>query len=151
MAEPPVAWPVSVEPRPEAPPQKMEEDSSERAGLGFTPPAPAAYSVDPLDAMAAASAPSTPPARDQAPEPPEQATGSTANGGTHIQDTYLAGLHEGLRSDSGFDPYADPVHPGTGAREPRPVCHVPGRLSGHPGPLGGAPHLVHGEGDGPAL
>ena len=70
LAEPPLAWPVSVEPRPTAPPQQMEDDNSERAGLGFTPPAPAGYSVDPVDAMAAAPAPSTPPAKDQAPEPP---------------------------------------------------------------------------------
>ena len=48
VAEPPVAWPVSVEPRQAAPPQDMEEDgASERAGLGFQPPALAGYSVDP--------------------------------------------------------------------------------------------------------
>ena len=71
MAEPPVAWPVSVEPRPAAPDgSEMEEDGSERAGLGFSPPAQAGYSVDPLGAMAAAPEPSTPPARDQVPEPP---------------------------------------------------------------------------------
>ena len=57
FAEPPVAWPVSAEPRPAAPPNDMEEDgASERAGLGFTPPAPAGYLVDPHAAME----PSTP-------------------------------------------------------------------------------------------
>ena len=71
VAEPPVAWPVSVEPRQAAPPQDMEEDgTSERAGLGFQPPAQAGYSVDPHAAMVDAPAPSTPPARDQVPEPP---------------------------------------------------------------------------------
>ena len=44
-----------AEPRPAAQPQQREEDTSERGGLGFTPPAPAGYSVDPLDAMAAPS------------------------------------------------------------------------------------------------
>ena len=33
LAEPPVAWPVSVEPRPAAPTEQMEDDNSERAGL----------------------------------------------------------------------------------------------------------------------
>ena len=70
MAEPPVAWPVSVEPRAAAPTEQMEDDHSERAGLGFTPPAPAGYSVDPVDAMATTSSPSTPPAKAQAPGPP---------------------------------------------------------------------------------
>ena len=62
LAEPPLAWPVAAEPRPAAPADQMEEDTTERAGLGFTPPAPAGYFSDPVDAMAAASLPSTPPA-----------------------------------------------------------------------------------------
>ena len=70
MAEPPLAWPVAAEPRPAAPVDQMEEDTTERAGLGFTPPAPAGYSSDQVDAMAADSLPLTPPARAQAPEPP---------------------------------------------------------------------------------
>ena len=70
LAEPPLAWPVAAEPRPAAPADQMEEDITERAGLGFTPPAPAGYFSDPVDAMAAASLPSTPPAKAQAPEPP---------------------------------------------------------------------------------
>ena len=70
LAEPPLAWPVAAEPRPAAPADQMEEDITERAGLGFTPPAPAGYFSDPVDAMASASSPSTPPAKAQAPEPP---------------------------------------------------------------------------------
>ena len=70
MAEPPLAWPVAAEPRPAAPDNQMEEDTTERPGLGFTPPAPAGYVSDPVDAMAAAALPLTPPARAQAPEPP---------------------------------------------------------------------------------
>ena len=48
LAEPPLAWPVTVEPRPAAPIEQMEEDTTERAGLGFTPPAPAGYLHHPL-------------------------------------------------------------------------------------------------------
>ena len=127
-----MAWPVSVEPRPAAPPQEMEEDGSERVGLGFSPPAQAGYSVDPLDAMAAAPAPSTPPARDQAPEPPRPSKRPIPQ--PMEEPTSKAPTLPGLRSDSGFDPHAYPVHPGAGACEPR---HVPGRFPAIPGHLAG--------------
>ena len=54
MAEPPVAWPMAAEPQlPAAADPSTAAEESERPGLGFSPPAPAGYSVDAPDAMAA--------------------------------------------------------------------------------------------------
>ena len=153
MAEPPLAWPVAAEPRPAAPVDQMEEDTTERVGLGFTPPAPAGYSSDPVDAMAADSLLLTPPARAQAPEPPRptKRPAPATYGGAHVQDAYPAGLYKGFGSYTGSSSHANQVPPGDGTREPWPIRNVPGFLSGHSGPPGGAPHLLLREGDGPAL
>ena len=77
MAEPPMAWPVSAEPRAAAPMEPMDDDHSERPGLGFTPPAPAGYTVDPEGPNTGASK-------------TEQEAGSTAHGGTNLQDSFPA-------------------------------------------------------------
>ena len=153
MAEPPLAWPVAAEPRPAAPVDQMEEDTTERVGLGFTPPAPAGYSSDPVDAMAADSLLLTPPARAQAPEPPRptKRPAPATYGGAHVQDAYPAGLYKGFGSYTGSSSHANQVPPCDGTREPWPIRNVPGFLSGPSGPPGGAPHLLLREGDGPAL
>ena len=139
MAEPPVTWPVAAEPRPAAPDNQMEEDTTERPGLGFTPPAPAGYVSDPVDAMAAAALPLTPPARAQAPEPPrptkrpapqpmEEPTSKTPTlpGFTRASSATLGAVPMPIR----FLPVTEPENHVRFAMFPDSFPPVPGHLAG---------------------
>ena len=97
----------------------MEEDgTSERAGLGFQPPAQAGYSVDPHAAMADAPAPSTPPVR--SPELHDRASGRLRSQWRNLHPRHLrynGGNGVGLL----FDPNAYPVHTSVGSCQSRPI------------------------------
>ena len=134
MAEPPLAWPVAAEPRPAASDNQMEEDTTERPGLGLTPPV-----SDPVDAMAAAALPLTPLARAQAPEPPrptkrpaphsmEEPTSKTPTlpGFTRASSATLGAIAMPIR----FLPVTEPENHVRFAMLPDSFPPIPGHLAG---------------------
>ena len=109
----------------------MEEDgTSERAGLGFQPPAQAGYSVDPHAAMADAPALSTPPVRNQVPEPPRSQWRNLHPRHLHCRASRGPRGRPSIPMPIRFTPVSDPANHVRFDMFPDTFPAIPGHLAG---------------------